>query len=106
MPHEIRTWKDLESYLAGIDKDSLVVLDCYASWCGPCKSIAPFYSKLSERYTDVHFLKANIEKVDGISDEFEVTSMPTFIFLKNLTALEKFEGADQNKLVSFIEKYR
>jgi len=106
MPHEIENWGQLVDYLTGIDKDSLAVLDCYASWCSPCKSIAPFYEKLSKKYTNVHFLKADIEKVDKICEEFEVTSMPTFIFLKNLSALCKIKGANREKLESNIIKYR
>lgn len=105
MPTEIRSWRELETFLSQ-NHESLSVLDCYATWCGPCKSIAPFYQELSERYTDVFFLKADVEKIKELSTEFEVRSMPTFIFLKNLTALDKLEGADQKKLIRYIERYR
>lgn len=105
MPTEIRSWRELETFLSQ-NPESLSVLDCYATWCGPCKSIAPFYQELSERYTDVFFLKADVEKIKELSTEFEVSSMPTFIFLKNLTALDKLEGADQKKLIRYIERYR
>lgn len=106
MPREIGNWLELRKYLSGIGPNELVVLDCYATWCGPCNAIAPFFKGLSEKYTDVHFLKADVEKVGELSSEFGVSSMPTFVFLKDLTALKKMEGADQNKLVSYIERYR
>jgi len=106
MPLEIGSWRELEEFLSGIDPDALAVLDCYATWCGPCKAIAPFYQELSEEYTDVHFLKADVEKIEELTTEFEVNSMPTFIFLKDLTALNKLEGADQNKLITYIDRYR
>ena len=41
-----------------------IIIDFYATWCGPCKRFAPEFVSLSEEYADIHFIKVNIEEVD------------------------------------------
>ena len=57
-----------------------VVLDVYASWCGPCLKFAPTYEELSNTYGDkFHFLKVNLDTVPEIKDQYGITSLPTFL---------------------------
>ncbi len=60
-----------------------VVIDVYATWCGPCQHMAPSYEELSEelgsKYT---FCKVNIDEARDIAVEFGIMSVPTFLFLK------------------------
>jgi thioredoxin 1 len=103
MVQEIKTWKKLRKLANKLPEDQLLVVDCYASWCGPCKKIAPFVDELAESYTEAIFVKADVEEIDELTSEFKVSAMPTFIFIKNATVIDKLQGASQSKLVNIIE---
>ncbi|CAL8075435.1 unnamed protein product [Calicophoron daubneyi] len=84
----------------------LVVLDFYAEWCGPCKRIAPVVEQLSTQYPDVKFAKIDVDQDSECSAHYKVNCMPTFVFFKNGTEVERFSGADETKLRSAITKYK
>ncbi|KAJ1434197.1 thioredoxin-like protein [Ochromonadaceae sp. CCMP2298] len=84
--------------------DKLVVVDFSAVWCGPCKAIAPAYQSLSEQFTDVVFLKVDVDVAQGVAARYEVMSMPTFLFLKGGKVVGRFSGASVQKLVETIEE--
>ncbi|KAL4885791.1 thioredoxin-like protein [Aspergillus karnatakaensis] len=66
-----------------------VVVDFFATWCGPCKAIAPVIGKLSETYTDVKFLQVDVDKARSIAQEHEIRAMPTFVLYKDGKLLDK-----------------
>lgn len=105
MVQEIQNWSELESNAANLPKDRLLVVDCYAPWCGPCKSMAPFFNELATNYPDCTFLKANVDEIDELTSELKVSAMPTFIFIKGSMVVDKLEGSSQSKLLRLIEKY-
>ncbi len=106
MVREIETYEELEAFLKKVPADQLVVIDCFATWCGPCKRIAPFIDELSDTYENVIFVKGDVEKIEELSEEFKVNSMPTFIFIKDLTVIDKLEGGSQSKLTKLVEKHK
>lgn len=59
------------------------VLKASASWCGPCKRIAPFYSNLSTNYPSVSFGEFDVDKAPEVAKFYRTASMPTFYFIKN-----------------------
>lgn len=61
----------------------LVVVDFFATWCGPCKRIAPAIEKMSQENTNVVFLKVDVDEVGDLAAELSVSAMPTFLFFKN-----------------------
>lgn len=75
-------------------------VDFYAEWCGPCKRIAPFIHKLSEKYTSVAFLKVDVDTCESLSKKYGVRAMPTFITFTvgNETASKPIVGADTKKI--------
>ncbi|KAK0090587.1 hypothetical protein PV325_010553 [Microctonus aethiopoides] len=86
--------------------DALVVIDFFATWCGPCKIIAPQFEELSKKHSSVIFLKVDVDENDEISATYEVSSMPTFVFIKKGEVVHQFAGASANKLIEAIEKYQ
>ena len=82
----------------------LVVVDCYADWCGPCKRIAPEVEKLESQF-NVCVVKVNIDECDDIAQEFGITSLPTFLFFKEGRLFDKNIGADMNAVRSKIQLY-
>ncbi|XP_076249166.1 thioredoxin-2 [Calliopsis andreniformis] len=98
---EIKNFDDLKSTLEKAGND-LVVIDFFATWCGPCKMIGPKIEELAKSMPDVVFLKVDIDECEDIAAEYEITSMPTFVFIKGGKVLETFSGANYEKLTSTI----
>jgi len=89
-------------------KNRLAVIDWSASWCPPCRAIAPLYEKLSKQPENKHvtFIKADIEDLPDASYEAGVESVPTFHFIKNNQLVAAFSGADAEKLQQLIQEHR
>jgi len=83
----------------------LVIVDFTASWCGPCKRIAPFYEELSSKYPNTVFLKVDVDQCQETAAAHGVTAMPTFMFFRNKTKLDKLQGADNKALEDMIKKH-
>merc|ERR1711936_887479 len=90
----------------------LVVVDFTATWCGPCKRIAPFFDELSTKYSKAVFLKVDVDQCQETAAANGVSAMPTFIFFRNKTKIDKIQGADNKALEgmmdlsTFIDKAR
>jgi thioredoxin len=95
--------KHLKNQQELVDKNSIVKFT--ATWCGPCKKIAPVYSELAEKYTKIYFYEVDVDKQEDIAEEFGVNSMPTFIFFSRGKMQEKFSGADADKLREIVELF-
>jgi len=83
----------------------LVVVDFTASWCGPCKRIAPFYDELSTKYPKAVFLKVDVDQCQETAASNGVSAMPTFIFFRNKTKIDKIQGADNKSLEDKIKQH-
>lgn len=72
-----------------------VVLDFWATWCGPCKKIGPAIEELAEQYADqVNIGKVNIEdEADDLVADFGVRNVPTVLFIKDGEVVDKVVGA-------------
>ena len=94
-----------ESHLLN-NNDRLIVLDFYATWCAPCKEMAPIIADLEREYGDkVDFYKIDVDK-NVVDDALGVQAMPTYLFIKNSKNLEQFEGAvSKSKMKEYIEKH-
>lgn len=88
-----------------INKPSLSVIDFSATWCKPCKRIAPVVNNLSNIYKNCSFYKIEIDKVDDIGKIYDIRSLPTFIFFKNGKVIDRISGIDTIILVNKIKKY-
>jgi len=81
----------------------LTVIDFHATWCGPCHAIAPTYEKLSKEYTNTNFLKCDVDEVKEVAIEYKVTTMPTFIFIKQGQQVARVKGANRALLESTLK---
>merc|ERR1712083_514758 len=86
--------------------DKLVVVDFTASWCPPCKRIAPVFAKLDEENADVVFVKVDVDENSETSEKYGIQAMPTFIFLKKKEKVDTLQGADEDKLKEMISKHK
>lgn len=85
--------------------DQVVVVDFFATWCGPCKAIAPEIIKMSneEKYQNVSFVKIDVDEAPDVAQEVGVRAMPTFKIYKNGEAKDEVVGADARSLRSKID---
>ena len=75
-----------------------MVVDFHATWCGPCKQIAPVYERMASEFTQAKFLKVDVDECKDISQAYGVKSMPTFKLIKGGKEVGTMAGADEGQL--------
>lgn len=100
--HNLETTADFKTAVA--EKDSLMVLDCFATWCGPCKQIAPTIVKFSESYPSARFYKLDVDEVPDIAQELGIRAMPTFLLFRDGEKVAEVVGANAKALEAAIAK--
>ncbi|KAK2359378.1 thioredoxin h2 [Trifolium repens] len=88
------------------DSPRLVVIDFSASWCGPCKMMEPIIHAMANDFTDVEFIKIDVDELSDVAQEFKVQAMPTFVLLKKGKEVDKVVGAKKDELQNKIKKHR
>ncbi|KAH8741996.1 hypothetical protein FG386_002371 [Cryptosporidium ryanae] len=84
----------VEEYKGYITKPGLVVVDFFATWCGPCNMIAPKLEEFSEQLKDVCFIKVDVDSLPSIADTEAVRAMPTFKLFLNGKEVKSVVGAN------------
>ena len=104
---DIRDEEDFQMVLDSIIGSEFLVIDFYAQWCKPCKNIAPEYSKLASVYTNLTFLKIDVDSCDTVADQYQVGSLPTFLFINRETkeVVNRIEGTDMDQVEKYCKKY-
>jgi len=82
-----------------------LVVDFWATWCGPCRMVAPIISELAEKYDGKIVVgKCDVEENDDLAAEFGIRNIPTILFIKNGEVVDKLVGAVSKAV--FEEKFQ
>ncbi len=76
-----------------VTSNDFVIVDFWAPWCGPCRSFAPTYEKVSEDHPDVVFAKVNTEEEQEIAGHFQIRSIPTLMIFRDKIIIFSEAGA-------------
>lgn len=83
-----------ENFQSLVNGDKPLVLDFWATWCGPCRKIGPDIEALAEEYADkVNVAKCDVEENEDIAAQYGVRNIPTVLFIKNGEIVDKQVGA-------------
>ncbi len=86
---------DSKSFDSTIDT-GVVLVDFYATWCGPCKMLSPIIDEVSNEISDVKFVKVDVDNSNDLANKYGITSIPTLLLFKD----KKLKG----KTVGFLTK--
>lgn len=90
-----------------LEKNDIVLIDFWASWCGPCRMFGPIFEKVSEKHPDVAFAKCDTEAAQDVAAQFAVQSIPTLAIFRQGVLLFQQAGvipeAGLNDLVKQVK---
>lgn len=69
-----------------------VVIDFYADWCGPCKNLSPIIEDLAREFSDILFIKLNVDEYQSISKQYGIRGIPALLFFKDGNKVEQVVG--------------
>ncbi|KAE8654024.1 Thioredoxin H-type [Hibiscus syriacus] len=99
--HTVESWNEQLELSKATKK--LVVVDFTASWCGPCRFMAPILADLAKKLPHVTFLKVDVDELEPVAREWGIDAMPTFIFLKEGEKIDELVGASKDDLQQKID---
>jgi thioredoxin 1 len=82
-----------DSFEQTIEDNDIVLIDFWASWCGPCRAFAPVYEKVSEAHPNVVFAKVDTEAEPELAGSFRIQSIPTLMAVRDKIVLYSQPGA-------------
>lgn len=96
----IKSEKEFKSVLS---ENQVVIADFTASWCGPCRQIAPVFEKLSNHHSAAKFIKVDVDEVKSVAAAEGITAMPTFCSYINGNRFSIVKGADNVGLENLVK---
>lgn len=90
-----------------METEKVVLLDFWATWCGPCQMIAPILNEVAEECPDITVGKIDVDEEQELAMSFGITSIPTLIVIKNGKAVDKAIGMRaKNQIIEMIDNVK
>ncbi|PWA88196.1 thioredoxin H9 [Artemisia annua] len=100
----IETVEKWEEKLSEANKNGkMIVLNFSASWCSPCRAIAPIFCDLAAKHDSLMFLTVDVDELTEFSTSWEIKATPTFFFLKDGQQVDRLVGANEEELIKKTE---
>ncbi|KAK0627437.1 thioredoxin-like protein [Immersiella caudata] len=103
--HNIATKDQFKEVIA---REPVVLIDAFATWCGPCKAVAPIIAKWaeSEEFKDkIHFAKFDVDAVPELAQELGIRAMPTFLVFKDGDKVGEHLGGNPAPILNLLQKW-
>jgi len=96
-----------EEQFESVVKEGVSLIDFYASWCGPCKMLAPFVEEIAKEYAGkVNVCKVDVDSVESLAYKYNIRSIPTLMYFKDGKLKDVNVGfQDKNSIIKVLEKY-
>ncbi|GFE54678.1 cytosolic thioredoxin Trx1 [Babesia ovis] len=94
----------MEEFQAVLQTPGLVVVDFFATWCGPCMNFAPKFENFAKDYSTATFVKVDISELPELQTKYAITSIPAFKLFKNGEVVGEVVGASAINLKNAIDK--
>lgn len=94
-----------ENYSEITGSDKTVLLDFWASWCGPCQMISPIVEEIAQEREDITVGKINVDEQMELAQEFGISSIPTLVVIKNSEVINKSVGLiSKDEILSLLDE--
>ena len=108
---ELHELEELDKQVEQAKQDKkILIVDCFASWCGPCKKLTPLLEQASEKHENVTVVKVDVGESDDFADLYEIVSIPTLKYyydgklVDTTTCLMDMDEIDE-QLSKLFDKY-